>query len=185
MAAMVADVQYQAATDSYLARYLSASEVVPETLPAEEEHRLRHCPASAHGRLQPRCLQLVCPAAWSLKKESRSREGYPHKVLEGFTDLVVGKGVELQWKMQHGSPFGWWYGHLEQLEVEEDGQTAVATITFQHFPTGSRWYRLDVRFGDSEMRTCVFGGFTGGLRGVSDAEAEHWMKFFPKDPVVF
>ena len=33
---------------------------------------------------------------------------YPYRVLEGLEGLEVGRNVELQWKMQEGSPFGWW-----------------------------------------------------------------------------
>jgi len=44
---------------------------------------------------------------------------------------------------------------------------------------------LEVRIGDAELRPCSFGGFTGGLRPMSEDEHAHWMRFFPKEPVVF
>lgn len=61
---------------------------------------------------------------------------YPYRVLEGFSELRIGQGVELQWKMQFGSPFGWWFGHLEELHIDPDRKTALATVTFR--PPGSR-----------------------------------------------
>jgi hypothetical protein len=100
--------------------------------------------------------------------------------LEGFEGLEIGRGVELQWKMQELSPFGWWFGQLESLQREPNAKTAIATITFAHFPENSRWYRLRLRFGDSKVRACSFGGFSGGIRPVSNAEKEQWMIFFPK-----
>lgn len=193
MAAMAARIQFEARSNSYIARYLSASEILPETIPAKEEHRLRFCPLNARARLNPGVPPAGSFIGDARVERSNSEQGklatstpsYPYRVLEGFEDLKVGQGVELQWKMQFGSPFGWWYGHLEALSVESDGVRAWATITFRHFPTTSRWYRLDVRFGDSDMRPCAFGGYTGGLRAASEAETKHWMRFFPKEPVVF
>jgi len=193
MAAMAARIQYESRMDAYVARYLSASEVLPEKIPVCEESRLRFCPESARERLRPGFPAAGstardggrCSRTTELVKASASSPSYPYRVLEGFSDLRADQGVELQWKMQYGSPFGWWYGHLESLTHEPDGKTARATIAFQHFPSTSRWYRLEVTFGDSEMRACSFGGYTGGIRSVSEAEAERWMRFFPKEPVVF
>lgn len=108
---------------------------------------------------------------------------YPYRVLEGFDGLVVGRGVELQWKMQLGSPFGWWYGRLEALRVDEDHRLATALITFPHFPSNARWHRVEVRFGDAEMRLCPFGGYSGGLRGVSEEDERRWEVFLPKEPL--
>lgn len=192
MAAMAARIQYEARLDSYIARYLSASEILPETILATEEHRLRFCPESARNRLRPG-YPLASSTIGDARVESNTEHAkaaacspsYPYRVLEGFQDLEVGKGVELQWKMQYGSPFGWWFGHLEALHRDPDGKRATATITFRHFPSTSRWYRLEVRFGDSEMHPCSFGGYTGGIRASTEAESKHWMRFFPKELVVF
>jgi len=96
--------------------------------------------------------------------------------------VVLGKGVELQWKMQAGSPFGWWYGVLESLRIHGDGLTATAKLTFRHFPLGSRWYELDVVFGDNKIRPGAIGGYTGGIRGVTDEENLRWMVFFRNAP---
>mmetsp|Transcript_100091 Transcript_100091/g.283493 ORF Transcript_100091/g.283493 Transcript_100091/m.283493 type:complete len:328 (+) Transcript_100091:69-1052(+) len=192
MAAMAARVQYQARLDCYVARYLSASEIIPEMIPSKEERRLRFCPPSARSRLRPGLLpggelspDARMDAEIEMVKAAVGSTVYPYRVLEGVDGLEVGQGVELQWKMQYGSPFGWWFGQLESLHLDADGKRARATITFNHFPSSSRWYRLEVRFGDSEMRPCGFGGYTGGLRAASEAERKHWMLFFPKDPVVF
>mmetsp|Transcript_58947 Transcript_58947/g.127959 ORF Transcript_58947/g.127959 Transcript_58947/m.127959 type:complete len:440 (+) Transcript_58947:87-1406(+) len=182
MAAMAARITYDKAKDSFVARYISASEVKPEAIPAREGRRLRFCPPSARPQLQPRVVVEEDPEA---QLKCGRKPCYPYRVLEGLTDLVVGQGVELQWKMQKGSPFGWWFGHLEQLLPDADGKQATATITFRHFPSSSRWHRLAVRFGDNELRECSFGGYTGGIRAASPGESERWMSFFPRDPVVF
>lgn len=172
MGAMPAQVSYESKKEEFVARYLSASEVVPEYIPLCEVHRLRFCPPSARPQLQP--------GKYS-KELSEEAVIYPYRVLEGLDGLVVGKGVELQWKMQYASPFGWWYGHLEHLQNDAPALgLATVTITFPHFKRSSLWYRLQVIVGDERMRVCSFGGYTGGLRGVSDEEHKRWMDFFPK-----
>jgi hypothetical protein len=193
MSAMPARVQYKASNDTFIARYISASPVRPEPIPCVESHRLRFCPASVRSDLRPGLVEEAHDdmhggplSPKSPKKASSSRhEAYPYTVLEGTEGLVVGRGVELQWKMQENSPFGWWYGDLEALHYERDGKLATATLTFRHFPRTSPWYRLDVKFGDHEKRDCMFGGKTGGMRPVSDEEHLRWMKHFPTSPIVF
>lgn len=184
MAAMPAQVQYDPCLDAFIATYISASEVIPEIIPVNEEHRLRFCPPSARAQLQPgRCLHTdhqdnadcFCKRA----------DAYPFKALQGLHGLEVGQPVELQWKMQAASPFGWWFGQLEDLSPIRDTNEALVTIIFHHFPTTSRWHRLQVRIGGSQIQPCNFGGFTGGLRRVSDAERKHWMRFFPKKALCF
>jgi len=171
MSAMAAWVTYCSKRNAYEAKYISASAVPPEWIPASEASRLRFLPASARGALLPQrsFTESVCGC----------RDAYPFKVLQGTQGLALGMGVEVQWKMQEGSPFGWWYGDLERLEPHPDGVTAVATITFQHFPADSRWYRMRVRFGDAAIRHCVFGGFTGGVRPAAAAEQKLWLSFLP------
>lgn len=206
MSAMPARVYYEVKRQCYMVKYISASDVAPETIRPSEEHRLRFCPASVRCTLEPpswravssKALPAVLPvppsgtaqlgvAATLLRSQAPDGKSpqYPHKVLEGIEGLTVGRAVELQWKMQFGSPFGWWYGHLDSITKHPDGLTATATISFAHFPRDSRWHRLEVRFGDDTVRSCSFGGYTGGLRQVSEAEHKRWMRFFPKEPVVF
>merc|ERR1712187_985193 len=181
MAATPGKVHYDKKLDSYIANYISASEVLPESIPSIEKHRLRFCPPSVRRAL----LQdsVVTPSAGTSAEEYCTQ--YPYKVLEGINDdLQVGKAVELQWKMQLGSPFGWWYGWLEALRFESK-QRAVATITFRHFHPDSHLYKLDVTFGDSKLQPCDLGGYTGGLRPVRDAqEVCRWMLFFPEELLV-
>lgn len=180
MSAMSARVCYSRAMSGFRANYISATAVQPELIPEAERFRLRYCPASAHKALKLGEMQEEsCCFGNTVGKEPLLY--YPFKVLDGVSGLVVGEGVELQWKMQVGSPFGWWYGTLECLVVDADGRTASATIVFKHFPSSSPWYRLKVRFGDSEIRECLFGGYTGGLRGVSADEQKQWMRFWPKN----
>mmetsp|Transcript_68648 Transcript_68648/g.125208 ORF Transcript_68648/g.125208 Transcript_68648/m.125208 type:complete len:381 (+) Transcript_68648:81-1223(+) len=206
MAAMPAQVQFKAKLNGYIARYISASPVRPELIPLSESHRIRFCPHSARERLLPfgvflspgltsttsrdaRVSESVCAANIQgvFQGERTSTSDYPYRVLEGNEGLKIGKGVELQWKMQEHSPFGWWYGELESLRTEHHhqyGKLAVATITFNHFPKNSLWYRIDVPFGDGQMHPCTFGGTTGGIRAVSAEEDKMWQKFFPKELVV-
>eukprot|EP00929_Paragymnodinium_shiwhaense_P041254 TRINITY_DN2143_c0_g2_i1.p1 TRINITY_DN2143_c0_g2~~TRINITY_DN2143_c0_g2_i1.p1 ORF type:complete len:482 (-),score=76.12 TRINITY_DN2143_c0_g2_i1:384-1829(-) len=117
--------------------------------------------------------------------EEDSRRPYCYNVLEGLEGLQAGMHIELQWKMQEKSPFGWWFGKLESIQRLNEPGLAHATILFEHFPATSRWYRLGVTFGDSQIRDCAFGGHTGGLRVVSQREKTRWMRFFPPKPVGF
>mmetsp|Transcript_110840 Transcript_110840/g.300802 ORF Transcript_110840/g.300802 Transcript_110840/m.300802 type:complete len:422 (-) Transcript_110840:51-1316(-) len=187
MAAMGARVTFEASSRSYVARYLSAHPVPPEMIPACEEHRLRFCPASARAQLRPggpTCAAQAFEEALRCPEGAAPRQAeYPNKVLRGFEGLQVGGSVELQWKMQAGSPFGWWYGILDALSMRADG-LAVATISFRHFHATSVWYRLQVEFGDGEVREGAGGGFTGGVRKLSENEERQYMRFFPKAPVV-
>ncbi|CAJ1360724.1 unnamed protein product [Effrenium voratum] len=167
MSAMTAKVSWEQKTRCYVASYVSASHVVPERIPTSEVHRLRFCPPNVRDQLQP---ELAPP---------RVSEIYAFRVYAGLEGLQVGRGVELQWKMQVGSPFGWWHGVVEH--VERKGATAAVTLTFGHFPQHSRWYRLRVVVGDGVMRRCGIGGYHGGIRSCTAAEEKHWMRFFPKD----
>jgi len=189
MAAMPARVSYLShyGWGCYVARYLSAHPVPPEMIPACEEHRLRFCPASARAQLRPggpTCAAQAFEEALRCPEGAAPRQAeYPNKVLRGFEGLQVGGSVELQWKMQSGSPFGWWYGRLDWLQFLQDG-LAQGTIIFPHFPATSRWHRLTVVFGDSQMRECAFGGYTGGVRAMSQSEQLQFMRFFPGELVV-
>lgn len=180
MSAMAALVHYNTKDACYIVKYLSASEVPPEHISVKEERRLRFCPAAVRTALQTG--DMVCGRQ---KLTDDSQANYPYKVLPGFHGLKAGQGVEFQWKMQAGSPFGWWYGVLESLRIAEDGHTATASMTFRHFPEDSRWHQLEVCFGDGNMRPSAIGGFSGGLRGVTEEERMRWLEFFPKNPVVF
>eukprot|EP00931_Biecheleriopsis_adriatica_P122244 TRINITY_DN97246_c0_g1_i1.p1 TRINITY_DN97246_c0_g1~~TRINITY_DN97246_c0_g1_i1.p1 ORF type:complete len:393 (+),score=51.38 TRINITY_DN97246_c0_g1_i1:50-1180(+) len=172
MSCMLARVSWNQAADSYTASYLSASRVPPESISVKEVHRLRYCPASVRAELKP---EFAPPDASDV---------YGYRVLTGgFQDLEVGQGVELQWKMQLGSPFGWWYGEVESVHPI-DQRTADVNMLFKHFPESSRWYRLRVTVGDGTMRRCAIGGHHGGIRGVSGHETKQWMQFFPKRPIV-
>ncbi|CAK0904400.1 unnamed protein product [Prorocentrum cordatum] len=178
MAAMGARVTFEASSRSYVARYLSACEVPPEHIPKREEHRLRCCPPAVRDALRPG------PPPDPGDPHGPTAGLYLDRVLEGSEGLRPGAGIELQWKMQEGSPFGWWYGRLDALEHDRDGVLATATVTFVHFPSQSRWRTLRVRFGDSQMRPCSFGGFTGGIRSTTEVEQKHWMNFFPRKAAV-
>jgi len=183
MSRLPARIHWEKATTSYIARYLSASEVPPEKIPVSEQHRLSFCPAAVRGEFGLSTKQGLDQESdhECLSKDSQ----YPYRVLEGVADFRVGQGIELQWKMQHGSPFGWWYGTLEQLDHNSDGVTAVAKITFRHFPAHSHWHQLQIRFGDGATRPCAMGGWSGGVRPLSACEELRWMEFFPKRKVVF
>jgi len=181
MSRLPARIHWEKATTSYIARYLSASEVPPEKIPVSEQHRLSFCPAAVRGDFGLSTKQGLDQESdhECLSKDSQ----YPYRVLEGVADFRVGQGIELQWKMQHGSPFGWWYGQLEELHPDADGKLATATVIFPHFRASSQWYRLAVRFGDCEVRDCMLGGKSGGLRRVASGEQQQWMQHFPPRPI--
>jgi hypothetical protein len=174
MSVMPANVRFEASLNAYVAEYISASEVRPEAIPGTDSHRLRFCPPGTRDRLE---VGLVAQS--QVPDEDDTALCYPYRVLQDHDGLVPGQSVELQWKMQQASPFGWWYGTLESIAYEDNGPHATATITFGHFPSDSRWYRMQVRCGDSEVRTNDYGGFTGGIRACSAAEARHWNRHFP------
>lgn len=164
----------------YVARYLSACEVRPEHIPSDEEYRLRFCPVSARKELEPTKLDLDT----ALSRDLFPPDTYPYRVLHTKMDEIKpGQPVELQWKMQPRSPFGWWYGVLESFSGE--GEDAIAHLSFPHFPVGSRWYYLTVPIGKDSQVHCAMGGYSGGIRAVSDTEKQRWMEFFPKKPVTF
>mmetsp|Transcript_27432 Transcript_27432/g.63899 ORF Transcript_27432/g.63899 Transcript_27432/m.63899 type:complete len:455 (-) Transcript_27432:550-1914(-) len=174
MSCMIAKVSWEQKSQSYVACYVSASHVLPERIPYEASQRLRFCPDSAASQLQP---EIAPPTA---------AEIYPYRVFRGLDGVAVGKGVELQWKMQMGSPFGWWYGVVEHVERNYgEDETAAVTLTFRHFPAHSRWYRLRVLAGDGVMRKCSIGGYHGGIRAVTPEEDKQWQLFFPKEPISF
>lgn len=171
MSCMSAQVAYDSCSNCFTARYVSASYVAPEIVPWSERRRLRFCPSSARAPLRPQLLP------------EEGNTLYSHRILEGTENLKPGAGVELQWKMQRASPFGWWFGTAES--VEKMGDTARVTLIFKHFPAASRWYRVTVTVGDGATRDCPIGGYHGGMRVCSEAERRDWMHFFPKEPVVF
>lgn len=184
MSVMPARVYYDQHQCAYVATYVSASEVRPESIPIWEQHRLRFCPGSGAQRLEIEPLWSVeaspgsSPPSPQVPRMLRNR--YPYQVLEGLQGLEVGQPAELQWKMQLASPFGWWHCHLEALRPDETGTSAWATVIFKHFSPRSRWYRLHVHVGQRVVKRCDFGGFTGGLRRVSEMEEKQWMQFFPR-----
>jgi len=177
MSAMPANVRFEAAMNAYIAEYISASKTRPEAIPAKDAYRLRFCPPCTRDCLKP-------PLAAQPQVQGNETASYPHRVLQGTEELIPRQSVELQWKMQQGSPFGWWYATLEAITHETSAMQATATITFGHFPKHSRWHRLEVRFGDCEIRPCHFGSFTGGIRACSVAETQHWSQHFPHSLVL-
>lgn len=173
MSAVAAHVRWvppwsaRVAAGAFFARFVSVSAALPELIPAHEGRRLRFCPLAVRDCLEP------------LPREPTLQPSYPYRTLSGMGSLVPGQGVELQWKMQEGSPFGWWYGLLETLAPHPDGQRAVATITFLHFHRSSYWRKVEVTFGDGVMRSCVMGGFNGGVRPCSRDEERKWAGLLP------
>lgn len=194
MSALAASVRWDSRAGGFCATYLSATPSLPEVIGVREAHRFRVCPR--------RILERLGPCHRAALDEELSRNGgkeevslpYPFRVLLGTGDLQLGQGVELQWKMQASSPFGWWHGTLEALEHgaawSEDYPVAghgvaTATITFDHFHEASLWRRLQVTFGDGLVRACAFGGYSGGLRACTAAEEQQWAHFFPSKPICY
>eukprot|EP00437_Effrenium_voratum_P002922 CAMPEP_0181430584 /NCGR_PEP_ID=MMETSP1110-20121109/17799_1 /TAXON_ID=174948 /ORGANISM="Symbiodinium sp., Strain CCMP421" /LENGTH=451 /DNA_ID=CAMNT_0023553905 /DNA_START=39 /DNA_END=1394 /DNA_ORIENTATION=- len=173
MSCMLAKVSWDANINCYITSYVSASQVLPEKIPYHEGHRLRFCRPSVREELKPELMPPLAP------------EVYGYRVLHDVPDLKVGQGLELQWKMQQGSPFGWWFGIVESVVRDPNSTKAIVTMTFDHFPATSRWRRLQITVGDGATRPCAIGGWHGGVRAVSPSEKKEWAKFFPKEPVIF
>jgi len=198
MSAMPARIHYERKEESFVAWYMSASQVPPELIPESQQHRLRACPTSAlehlcrssnfvsevplERRWDAACRDRCRWVGKSPEVPEHAQASYPYSVHSSTQGLEPGSAVELQWKMQGRSPFGWWFGLLESFH-QEDSETASATITFPHFSPTSQWYRLTVRIGDSEIRDCALGGKSGGLRRVSAEERLQWMRHFPTNPI--
>jgi len=177
MSAMPAKVWYTVDRDCYIAKYISGMDVQEELIPHREGYRLRSCPSSVVDQL---CASKVL-ATCSSPNDELSHTKYPYSVLSGTEDLAVDQGVELQWKMQPRSPFGWWHGHLESLHHCEYSSCSIATIVFAHFEPSSRYHRMQVRLGNGKMHEGSIGGFTGGMRPTSAEEELQWMLFFPRE----
>jgi hypothetical protein len=198
MSAMPARIHYDRAAQGFVAWYMSASQVPPELIPEYQQHRIRACPTPTLEQLcysSNLVTEVPFERRWGARCTDRSRwvgkspdvpeeeqASYPYSVFGTTKGFKVGQPVELQWKMQGRSPFGWWFGLLESLSQEDD-TLAIATIIFPHFSPTSQWYRLTVRIGDGEIRDCALGGKSGGLRPVAAEERVQWMKHFPSNPI--
>lgn len=168
----------EAAKDGcYVAKYVSATEQVTERITiADATERLRFCPVAVREGLRPGQMptQAEMMQAKAAGLDMAAVAPYPYKVLKGVdSGLQVGGGVELQFKNSEKSPFGWWYGRLEELEMEDD-ERAVATIVFEQFPKDTPYHRQRIEFGDGKLRTAAAGGFSGGLRSCTSAEVKQW-----------
>lgn len=153
--------------NSYAAKYLSVSDVPEEYIPLKEGlRRLRFCPATARAG-------MTCPYSGGID---------PFRVLpmgeltfdELQTTFPQGQGIELQWKMRAGGPFGWWYAEVEGVEARGNGFHAM--LLFRHFPASSPWYRLLVPLCLTNPEPCAIGGFCGGLRRCTAEEQATWQK---------
>ncbi|CAK9078009.1 unnamed protein product [Durusdinium trenchii] len=204
MSCMLAKVTWDAQINCYIASYVSASQaktmgslfmscqVVPERIPYHEGYRLRFCPPSARELLKP---ELVPPQAselppgtgptqrtrrvaqgWCMNLGSRSGEGMT-KYAYRASRLVE----TLLWFTLLERVRGGW----QALERDAGGSRARVTMIFDHFPSTSRWRRLQIVVGDGVVRQCAIGGWHGGVRAVTEAEKREWAKFFPKEPVIF
>lgn len=178
LCAQPAWVRWDAKVACYMAKYVSAQPTEPERILVEEAWRLRFCPVEVRGELRPGKM----PTQAEQTGDSTRILPYPYRVLTSVDDnLRVGSGVEVQFKMQKDSPFGWWYGRLDSLhESEETGQRLFsATIAFDQFPEDSCWSQMNVEFGDGRLRSNDLGGFVGGIRPCTEQEQKTWESLFP------
>lgn len=175
MSAAPAQVRYNHEMRSYVAQFIGNCKPVLEMIPKRQEHRLRAFPQNIKSRMRPAISGLEDDDHTNKPNE----HSLPYCVLVGTCGLSIGCSVELQWKTWRRSPFIWWYGVLENLR-HQDGATAVATILFPHFPETSRFYRQHVQIGDGVVRPGAFGGFTGGIRRLSQTEVNMCLQFLPQ-----
>eukprot|EP00929_Paragymnodinium_shiwhaense_P034701 TRINITY_DN18849_c0_g1_i1.p1 TRINITY_DN18849_c0_g1~~TRINITY_DN18849_c0_g1_i1.p1 ORF type:complete len:320 (-),score=89.02 TRINITY_DN18849_c0_g1_i1:539-1498(-) len=173
LTAQAAWVRWDAKAACYSAKYLSAQPTEAEAIPAAEASRLRFCPLAVRDALRPG--KMPTPAE---RQAPDPVFPYPYRVLPGVDEsLEVGGGVEVQFKMQKDSPFGWWYGRLESLNQDAAGNIATATVAFDQFPEDSCWRQMHVEFGDGKLRSNDLGGFVGGIRACNAKEKSHWQSF--------
>jgi hypothetical protein len=152
---------------SYVAKYLSVSDVPEEYIPAEEaRRRIRFCPPAARAA-------MTCPYSASIDP-FRVLPLSPLTLEELRAAFPQGQGIELQWKMRAEGPFGWWYAEVESVEAR--GSSFHATLLFRHFPAFSPWYRLLVPLCITSPEPCAIGGFCGGLRRCTAEEQLIWEK---------
>jgi len=175
MSATPAQVRYNCESRLYVVQYISACKAAVEMLPKRDEHRLRAFPRGCTSRMH---RTSSTPQELNSTEEP-DEHSLPYCVLGGTGGLSVGCSVEMQWKMCAGSPFIWWYGVLEHLRQQDDG-TAMATVVFPHFPETSQFYRQNVQIGDGAARPGAFGGFTGGVRTLSQVEENVCLQFMPQ-----
>lgn len=173
MSAMPAQCRWDHERRSFVARYLSVSQVPEEVIPLKEGNRLRFCPENARDQIQAKDRRAIDPFK-ILYQPLNTQDVH----------LLPGQAVELQWKMRGGGPFGWWYCEVESAEPLLASGQYSATLKFRHFPETSPWYRLTVPLGMDSPSSCAIGGYSGGLRRCTEREKRHWMTFFPEQPVV-
>lgn len=169
MSAMAAVVSYDSTKNAYLAKYISRRNVVPELIPLSEENRLRFVPAFAR-KLLPE------PDGPSTAVST----SYLYRILEGTNGKPCpGFAVEVQWMMQAGSPFGWWYAEIESVQHDQRGNPIEASLIFKQFEPHSPWYRMQAPLGGAERHPCSLGGWLGGLHVLSPEEKKRWLTFLP------
>lgn len=173
MSAMPALCRWDNELCSYVARYLSVSQVPEEVIPWMEGNRLRFCPENAREHIQAKDRRTIDP--FKILHQPLNAQEINH---------LAGQAVELQWKMRGGGPFGWWYCEVESAEPGPKSGQYQVRLLFRHFPETSPWYRLTVPVGIDAPTSCATGGFSGGLRKCTEGEKRHWMTFFPEQPVV-
>merc|ERR1719161_1817917 len=125
---------------------------------------MRFCPPSAHTGIR-------CPYTGGIDPFRVLPLG-PMTIEELQAMFQQGQGIELQWKMRSGGPFGWWYAEVEAVEAR--GERFFATLLFRHFAESSPWHRLVVPICVNHPEPCAIGGFCGGIRKCTSDEQTKW-----------
>lgn len=168
MSAHPAVCRWDQRRQAYVAKYLSVSDVPEEYIPYHDgQRRLRFCPPSAQAG-------ITCPYSGGIDP-FRVLPLDPKALEELQEAFAQGQGIELQWKMRAGGPFGWWYAEVEAIEAR--GSSFYATLLFRHFPESSPWYRLLVPISITSPEPCAIGGFCGGIRRCTDEEQVMWRRY--------
>jgi hypothetical protein len=103
---------------------------------------------------------------------------HPSSPVEDFTPGVP---CAVQWKMLRNGPFGWWYGSMHGVFLQ-NGQW-WGDVRFTHIVEDSRWHQLLLPIGVSKATEAASGGYTGGVICVPKEEDELWTSFLPQRPM--
>lgn len=151
---------------------------------------VRFCPAAVRSSLHPQ-EELKIPQmtedVWNIDVwEERGRSysnTYPHRVLPGIDEFITDQGIEFQWKRHLSCPLSWRFGILRSIKCDQTTGLADAHISFPDFDdSAGGWRSCSVVFGDGLLRTFQLGGFSGGVRGLTQHETHQWNSLLRRAP---
>ncbi|KAI5663791.1 hypothetical protein M9H77_23114 [Catharanthus roseus] len=154
-----AEVRYDSATDTFIARYL------------------------ANGR-----QTIEDNIDWNrLRAPAVDTPAHVLHVSDCLNDLKPGDHIEVQWRRNEDFPYGWWYGvvgHLESCNGQESHcqchQSDIVILEFKQYTQGSRWRQTVINRKDHREVGNGADGFYGGVRKLcNEKEISMWKCLWP------